>query len=236
MGIGDYWGLVALSATVFALILGFRVARLSARIAKEDEMMLGLFRDCEHLARSGVLNDSIVGTLSDLDTAQPSELLTAYNSARANIRDARQRPSGSNPLLLSVEKQLDVVTHSKQQGRDIVELLSLVAFAAVTVGLGLFSRSVPLDIGSWSGFLSEVFILLFVSTVAFLCVNLFDIRRERETPLLVPIEQHGGERLDGDHGVFFRNRRNLSAQHTASVLISVAMAAVFCVLLYDKWL
>ena len=229
---GEYWSLMALSATIFALILGFRLARLSNRIAKEDDTMMGLLRDCEHLVRSDVLDVGIIDTLTKLDTAQQGQLLSVYNSARSEIRDALRRADGIDPMLLSVEKQLDAVTHSKQQGRDIVELLSLVAFAAVTIGIGLFARPGPFDnVVSWEGFVSEVFILLFVSTIAFLCVNLFDIRREREIPLLVPIKQS-----QGDLGVFFRHQRNLVAARITAVLISVAMAATFCTLLYNKWL
>ena len=194
--------------------------------------MLGLFRDVEHLVRSGTVDDRILRTLTELDTAESGKLLKVYNTARGDIRAAMQRTGGSDPLLVSVEKNLDLVTHSKQQGRDIVELLSLVAFAAVTAGIGLLARPNSLDVeSSWAGFLSEVFIVLFVSTVVFLCVNLFDIRRNRESPLLVPIEQHGG-----DYGLFFRRKRNLTVQHVTAVLISVVMAITFCALLYDKWL
>lgn len=232
---GDYWGLIALSATIFALILGFRMARLTTRISHEDEMMFGLFRDCEHLTRRGVFQDGIVGKLADLDTAQTRKLLKTYNEVRQDVRSATAgvEDRDDEQLLVSIEAQLDRLAHSKQQGRDIVELLSLTAFAAVTVGLGLFARPVALDAGdaSWSGFLSEVFILLFVSTVSFLCVNLFDIRRERETPLLVSVKN-----LDGDYGLFFRYRRNLTVQHATAVAISLVMSCVFCVLLFHKWL
>ena len=232
---GEYWGLIALSATVFALILGFRVARLSTRISHEDEMMFGLFRDCEHLMKRGVLGDGTVRKLSDLDTAQPEELLRAYNEVRHDVRSAIRDVDDreDSQSLVSVAAQLDGLVHSKQQGRDIVELLSLTAFAIVTIGLGLLARPSGLDApdASWSGFMSEVFILLFVSTVSFLCVNLFDIRRERETPLLVPVNDFGG-----DYRLFFRYKRDLTIQHVTAVLISVAMSVTFCVLLYGKWL
>ena len=228
----EYWTLMALSATIFALILGFRIARLSTRLTHEDETMLGLFRDCEYLVRAGVLDTNVLNSLKRLDTARPGELRDIYNTIRNGMRGAVRQAENTNLALASVEKQLDLVTHSKQQGRDIVELLSLVAFAAVTAGLGLLARPSPLNTGgSWAGFLSEVFILLFVSTVAFLCVNLFDTRRERETPLLVSIEK-----LDGDDRLFFRHKRNLAVQHITAVLISIAMASTFCALLFNKWL
>ena len=128
-----------------------------------------------------------------------------------------------------------MIVHSKQQGRDIVELLSLVAFALVTIGLGLLSRpEVTTSSGAWSGFLSEVFVLLFASTIAFLCVNLFDIRRERESPLMVRLDQRDGS--GEGHRLFFRFQGDQIWRNVAAVLISLAMSVVFCILLYGKWL
>ena len=227
----EYWGLVAVSATIFALILGFRVARVSTRIAHEDESMLALFRDCENLVRAGMLDKSMLDTLTRLDTAKSKELLVLYNEARHRIRYRLTARDVSDPLLISVEKQLDAIVHSKQLGRDIVELLSLVAFAAVTVGIGLFARADIAVGGSWTGFVSEIFVVVFVATIAFLCANLFDIRRERETPLLVSIRGPGN-----DHSLFFRDRQNMVFRHVVAVLISLSMTIVFCVLLYHKWI
>ena len=70
-----------------------------------------------------------------------------------------------------------------------------------------------------------------LATIAFLCANLFDIRRERETALLVSIKQ-----FEGDYALFFRYRSNMIFRHVVAVLISVAMTTVFCVLLYHKWI
>ena len=216
-----YWGLIALSATVFALILGFGVTRLSSRVAHEDEMMF----------------EVLVERKADLDTAE-SALLQRYNEVRKNIRTAKKRQRRPLPVDLEVERslvsiaaRLDKLAHSKQQGRDIVELLSLNAFAVVTIGLGLLVRPIELGDSLWSGFLSEVFILLFVSTVAFLCINLFDLRHDRETSLVVSVEQ-----FDGDHGVFSRHKRDLAVHRIMAVVISIAMSIVFCWLLYSKWL
>ena len=226
-----YWGLIALSATVFALILGSRITRLSSRIAHEDEMMF------EALAERKILGSNTLKKSTDLDTAEPA-LLQCYNKVRKNIRTAKERQRWPLPVDLEVERslvsdaaRLDKLAHSKQQGRDIVELLSLNAFAVVAIGLGLLARPVELGDSPWSGFLSEVFILLFVSTVAFLCVNLFDLRRDRETPLVVSVEQ-----FDGDHGVFSRYKRDLTVHRIMAVVISIAMSIVFCWLLYSKWL
>ena len=239
--ISEYWSLIALSATVFALILGFRIARLSARINKEDETILSLFRDSEHLVRRQIFDDTIKNQLAELDTSKPKDLRDKYSVLREQVKVAMEQADDADDhdkdLLLSVEKELDMITHSKQQGRDIVELLSLAAFAGVTIGLGLWTRPKGLKLGppqaSWSGFLSEVFVLLFVSTIAFLCINLFDIRRERETPLLVSFEQRDGNH---DYQLFFRHKQDLKAQHFIAALISIAMSITFGYLLYHKWI
>ena len=235
-----YWSLIALSATVFALMLGFRVARLTTRISHEDEAMFRLFRESEHLVRRGVLNDNIRKQLSELDTASPNQLLDVYRTIRADIISGIKmaHTTEDKAMLVSVETQLDSITHSKQQGRDIVELLSLTAFAVVTIGLGLLLRQKGLHLNplqpSWSGFMSEVFILLFVSTVAFLCINLFDIRRERQTPLLLtPTKDRQPSKK---YELFFRYKKHLKARYVGAVLISIAMSAVFCALLAVKWL
>ena len=232
---GGYWSIIALSATVFALILGFRVTRLTARISHEDEMMVALFRECEYLIERRILGRKTIQKLADLDVARPKKLRTTYDEVRREVQLAMKNPNDPADVraLVSVSTQLDMLAHSKQQGRDIVELLSLATFAIVTVGLGLLTRPMGLDASdaSWSGFLSEVFILLFASTISFLCVNLFDIRRERETPLMAPVEK-----LDREYELFFRYKPNLTVQHATAVLISAAMSIMFCVLLYDKWL
>ena len=198
--------------------------------------MLSLVRDSELLIRRGILDPIIVEQLADLDTARPKELLDNYSVLREQVRVGMLLAQDKDrDLLLSVEKQLDTIAHSKQQGRDITELLSLTAFAAVTIGLGLWARPKGLELNlpqaSWSGFLSEVFILLFVSTIAFLCFNLFDIRRDRETPLLASIKERGY-----DYQVFFRHKQNLRVQHFIAVLISITLSVTFCVLLYNKWI
>ena len=235
--IGEYWGLIALSSTVFALILGFRMARLTTQINREDETMVSLFRSSEHLVKDGIFSSDILRQLSDLDSAKLINLRAQYNMIRDKVRSGMNsvQSKEGRTLLLSVSQQLDMVTHSKQQGRDIVELLSLTTFAIVTIGLGLLVRpkGLALDPPSWSGFLSEIFILLLVSTIAFLCVNVFDIRRERETPLLVEIDE--------DYKLFFRfeyheYKKKLLWQHAIAIIICVMMSATFCWLFYRKWM
>lgn len=233
--VGEYWGLVALSATIFALMLGFRVVRLSTRIDREDELTVALFRNCEHLVRRGLLPSEVLESLCLIDMTRTRDFIDTYASVRSRVSAQLTATLDAEDyrVLREVEIGLDQLCHVKQQGKDIVELISLSAFALVTMSIVIVSRAQGY-MGSdpeWSGFVSESFSLVFVSTVAFLWVNLFDMQRDRETPTLIPILGHGG-----DYGILFRHNRDLRAKHFAAVFLSVAMVAVFVLLLYDKWL
>ena len=284
----DYWNVVALSATIFALIFGFRVARLANRRNNEDGAMLELFRRFENILLypdQRILDPSIIRHLQDLDRASPTrrifqdlsthfrpissskgvghevsagqsashseldfqgELFQSYMTIRRHLQEAKERcmsleestqkPPNVLQELNILERQLDVVTHSKQQGRDFSELISLMIFAAITVFLAIGARpsSVQFPTAGWSGFLTELFSMLFVSTIVFLAVNLLDIRRDREVPLIVGLDQRLG--FEKEHILFFRLRRDLTGQRIVAVVVTLGLCALYSVLLYDKWL
>ena len=232
----DYWTLVGLSATIFALILGFRLARLTSRIAHEDAITLELLRDCEQLINAGVVPPDTIAALSKLDTAGNKELLGAYNDFRDIITGAKRKAfisSSDSRTLISVEKKLDAIAHSKQLGRDVVELISLTGFAAITIAIGVLARPInPATVDeAWSGWLVEMFTIVFVATIAFLCTNLFDIRRERESPLFVAVKER-----DDEYGVLMRYRSERAVGRNVAVLICLSMVALYGVLLHQKWL
>ena len=242
----DYWALVALSATVFALILGFRVARLTSRLNSEDEGMIDLFRRSEQLVREGILPPSALQKLRAFDTATPKQHPNAYDAVRNALVEAtldrRTRAiETSSPTtdraidveLYDLQMRLDKLAHSKQQGRDFAELISICLVALMTVLLGLFARPgdlMPLG-GQWSGFLTELFATIFVSIVAFLSFNLLDMRREREVPILAAVPDRTSQ-----YSLFFRHKRDIAIAQTISVVIVLAMVVLFAVLLHGKWL
>lgn len=264
----DYWGLVALSATIFALIFGFRVARLSSRISHEDETMLRLFRQCRELVDTSPLDSNVLQALRNLDTARPKELPERYRKVRSELVSAKSKfysqgefhknefkssheggsegerttPTSENTealrrstyeKLVAQEVALDSLTHSKQQGRDFSELMSLTFFALITIALGLMARPAGLAEAEsgWSGFLAEAFAVFFVATVAFLAVNLFDIRKDREFQLIEFVDEK-----DVDYRLRFRYKPDLSVQRRVSVIVCAGVCGSIAYLLYDKWL
>ena len=78
----EYWTLVGLSATIFALIFGFRVQRLTDRLKSEDRDALIMFRNFERLVAENKLPRSVLDDVRKLDTARPLVLASTYDSIR----------------------------------------------------------------------------------------------------------------------------------------------------------
>ena len=247
----DYWTLVALSATVFALIFGFRVARLTSRLTLEDETTIRLFRKVEHVLAGRSSKDETLDALRSLDTALPKNLPDRYKEVRRCLLEARSEfmegQSADTSVTLrdfsELEEDLDKLAHSRQQGRDFSELISISLFALITVILGTVTRPSHLAFSDdrWSGFLIELFVALFVSVIAFLTFNLFDLRRNREILVMARVARSVEESSliarfgTYDHQLFFRHKRNVSVAQTISVIIVSALIVLFASLLYYKW-
>lgn len=243
----EYWGLLALSATIFALIFGFRISRLWERIGREDERMLALYASAySYLYRNptGPLSRHFLLDLQCLDQAnlrqqinqqewyarnrvisnEPrmdekrpihkedvrrnskkrtlSSLFFHYNRvqhqltvARTNCLDSmakqpsemRQQGEASLKELDGISLDLNTLVHSKQQDREVSELIALVMFAMVTVVLGILSRPPGIITASngWTPLLMEWFLIIFVTTIAFLAYSMFELRGVRDKPTLV---------------------------------------------------
>ena len=229
----EYWTVVSLSATIFALIFGFRVARLTSRLAEEDKNMLLIFRKFERLVRNGIVPADTLDEVRRFDTSRPNNIATRYEIVRGRIRDAYMGSRGDEGELFDLQNSLDVVCHSKQQGKDFSELISIFVFACVTVVLGLLARpsGIDVEVSGWEGFLTETFTTLFVSVIVFLAFHLVDMRRDRQIPLVVPVRDSREE-----YALFFRYRQELLIANLVSVLVMLFLVGVFAALLYSKWL
>ena len=230
--VSEYWSLVGLSATIFALILGFRVQRLTDRLTSEDKEALAMFRQFERLVGKKKLPRRVLTEVRKLDTARPQALAIAYENVREILRDAYLASPEDGEDLFRLQDSLDAVAHSKQQGKDLSELISIFIFAAITVALVILGRPDELnDVSeSWSAFLIEMFGVMFVATIVFLAFLLIDMRRDRQIPLIVPIETGSSE-----YTLFFRHKTHLKLANVVSVMIVLFLVSVFSYLLYTKW-
>ena len=225
-----YLGALGFSATVFILLLTFRIARLAPRTQDEDNRIFALHRAVEMLARRNLIAPVTSEHIRGLDSARnPEELRIAYTQAKlCFVRAAAvNRPVADQKLLASAEAQLNMVVHSRQQGTDFGELFSLIIFGGGTVLLSLLSRP---EVFGWVGYIYEVFSVLFPSVIVFLIVSVWDLHRDRADLVLAAPE--GADQ----YGVIFRDPRNRRFERGVSAVIGLGIAATYAVLLWYKWL
>ena len=224
-----YFGSLGLSATVFILLHSFRVNRLSTRTQDEDNQVYTLFHSLDLLARRGVVDESIRERILALDrSVTPEALQSAYLDAKQCLDEAMVNATTpeDEAELASAEAQLNVVTHSRQQGIDFGELFALIIFGGVTVFLGLGSRP---EVVGWVGFLVEMLVMLFSAVIVFLIINVWDLHRDRAGEVLEPREDYNG------YGVVFRDATNRRFEQMTSIAIGVLVTIAYAVLLWFKW-
>ena len=221
---------LALSATVFILLLSFRVARMFERTHDEDNRILELFQSLDLLVRRNVIDRAVREHLIKLDDARtPAELQSAYHDAKLCFAEAvAAGPDARNLARLgAAETQLNIIVHSRQQGVELGELFALFIFGGSTICIGILSRP-PMP--GWIGFLVEVLAFLFSAVIVFLIINVWDLHRERADLIL---EKH--EDSD-DYGLIFRDARSRRFEQSMSVIIGLAITAAYAALLWQKWL
>lgn len=225
-----YLGALGFSATVFILLLTFRVARLAPRTQDEDNRIFALHRNLELLARRGLIAPEASEHVRAIDGSRNvEELRRAYTRAKLCFVQAAavDLPLADRRLLTNAETQLNMMVHSRQQGVDFGELFALIIFGGSTVLLSLLSRP---EVSGWTAFLYEVFSALFPAVIIFLIVNVWDLHRDRAN--LVLATQEGPE----GYGVIFRDPRSRRFEQGVSVVIGWLIIAAYAVLLWYKWI
>ena len=225
-----YFEALALSATIFTLILSFRVARLANRTREEDNRAFALFREMDGLVRRNVIDQAIREHILTIDAAQGPELAKAYAEARSCISVALRQAGGPDrEKLIALETELDALAHSRQQAINFGELCALVIFAGITIFLALCSRPV---VSGATGLLVEIFTMLFSAVIAFLTVNVWDLQRDRRSRIL----QGSASQPGRGYGVVFQDQRRRAFEQWISILASSAIVAAYVGLLGHKWL
>ena len=224
-----YLGALGLSATIFILLLTFRVARLAPRTQDEDNRIFALHRTLELLAWRNLISSEASGHVRGIDSARtPDELQQAYTAVKLCFARASDvpHPNADRRLLADAEAQLNMVVHSRQQGLEFGELFSLIIFGGATVVLALLSRP---EVYGWTAFLIEVFSTLFPAVIVFLLVNVWDLHRDRTELVLA------GRQSNEGFGVIFRDARSRRFERSVSVVIGLLIIAVYAGLLWHKW-
>lgn len=218
---------ITLSATVFTLLLAFRVARLVTRINSEVNQTFVVYRSIQQLVERNVLSGEILTHVMRIDCSRDDdELQVAYELAMDCLAGVCPLRDADVQMLVSARSELDMLVRSKGQGIGLGELFALVAFAGITVVFGLFSR---LDVGGWQRVLVDMFAILLSTVVIFLTVNVWDLQRERGEPKLAFRDEHDG------HAVRFFDSGRRRTDVLISVLMGSGIVLTFFVLLTERW-
>lgn len=175
---GDYYGPLALAATLFILILSFRTSRLNRRTTEEAQKVFSLYRTMRSHYAIGTINEDMTENIRIIDTTNNTiELKVTYQLVQSAIKG-----SGLDAAEKSrIGAELDMLAYSKQQGRNWAELIVLVMLAVAIVGGAVLGEP---EAVAWTRWLNNMFSMLFATVTVFMSVHLFDQRYDRDHHIL----------------------------------------------------
>ena len=226
-----YFEALALSATVFTLLLAFRVARLVSRMSDEENRTFDLFERLAFLAERGVVKRDILERILIIDSSEqhPTALRAAYSEALTFISDAESGNNGLEEMqqLREARASLNALVYSKQHGVVFGELAALYIIATISVALALLARP---DVSGWTAFLTDMFATMFAAVIVFLIFNVHDLQRDRIARIL------SRNRVTGRYEVAFRDIRSRAFEQSVSIIVGVALSIMYAWLLWGKWM
>ena len=229
-----YFESITLAATVFTLLLAFRVARLVSRTSEEDNRTFIVYRKLDLLARRGIINPQVCDYILQIDQANNNVSVEqeAYTKARRLIADVDPRPlnEADSQLLSDAEANLDALARSKQVDIHLGEQFALGIFGAITVGLALLT--LPPQVEGWTRLLVDLFAMLISAVIIFLLVHIQDLQRERDGSKLESLDSHAAYR---NYLARFLDTRQRLFDQWLSFIVGGAIVLTYAALLAHKW-
>ncbi len=228
-----YFGWVGLSATIFILLLAFRVASLVTRTSAEEAQAFSVFRKLELLHRRGVVDDGdVLKYVNEVESSRDqADLKRAYDEVRSRISQVNQTDLtdvADRQMLNSAEAELDDLVRSKQLGMVLGEVFALVIFAGMTITITLLFR--PDEDQAFTRFFVDIFAMLISAVIIFLTVNIWDMRDQRID------EQIQQDEDNGDWKVNFQGTSQRMDHLWLSMVVGVIILLTYSALLADKHL
>ena len=227
---GDgYFGSVALAATVFTLLLAFRVARLVTRTSDEENRTFALLRKLDSLVKRGVIDGDVRECLRVIDESNKQATLKEYYlKVRKHIADATPGDDSDRQALNQAEAELDSLVRSKQVSPVLGEIFALLVFAGITIFLTMFTK--PSEPDGWIRMLLDLFAMLVSSVIIFLMIYSTDLDRERDAHKLEQASE------DGDYLLLFPDTEQRLFDQWLSIAVGVGIVLTYAGLLAHKWL
>ena len=229
----DYASTVSVSATVFILILSFRMNRLVRRATDEENTIVKLLHNIRGLANTGVIaKDRLNGIIRDLlyigTHKTPDELYRTYNRLKEKLPDSI--PTTHNQMLTEIRADIDILTHSKQQGVNFGELTAL-GFIGIILVLSLLFFQPPGIVG-WEGLLIDMSAFMLAAVVLFLFFNIIDLQRDRYQHIF----EENEDSAKSGFSIVFRDATNRLFEQSVSVIVYTVVILAYGWLFWNKWL
>ena len=229
---GDgYFGSIALAATVFTLLLAFRVARLVTRTSDEENRTFSILRKLDSPVRREVINDDVRQCIMLIDeTNNQATLKEYYLKTRRYIATAISSDDSDRQALNNTEAELDMLVRSKQVSPVLGEILALLVFAGITIFLTIFTR--PSEPDGWIRLILDLFAMLVSSGIIFLMIYSIDLDHERDAHKLERVAESDSETFL----LLFPGTEQRLFDQWLSVGVGAIIIMVYAGLLAHKWL
>lgn len=225
-GSTDYFALLGLSTTVFILIFSFRTLRTVDRIRQEEQSAFSVYWKIRLLKGK---NAKELKSIIEIDKSKSSEQL---HEIEKDLLLSLEKPiEGTGKIdQAMVLGELDMLVHSKTKGRDIIEPIVLISFSLLTIFITLVSRP---QFQTWNSMVIDSFTILFTATIAYLTINIFDLRRERSDAVLER-KYSTSNSQSSDNPI--QTKWNRWSTYIMPVILCSIMYGIFIFLVSGKWL
>ena len=200
--ITDYYSTIEVASILFVLIMSFRMDRMVRRTTSEENITFDLHRRISALIEKnksgGEMGKELIKNLLNIDKhKRGDDLKKSYDAMQDILTSLRNIASkGKSKMefeIRSIEADIDKLAHSKQQGMNFAELLSLGAIGFILVSALLIAG--PPGMTLWDAFFVDVISFLLATVSIFLFANIIDLQRDRVNPVL--------QKTENEHRVFF---------------------------------
>ena len=224
-----FYETVAVVTTMFILILSFRVDRLVRRTSDEDKLTLEIWQKISSLPK--YLQDK----LCEIDEAQTPKKL---GEAHKDFHDSLKKECADKKEFSDIMQQVNILSHSKQQGDNFGEHAVLWILGGISVG-GLWffiPEGVNAESGA-GGFFLEIAAFLVSATVIFLLFNIQDLQQDRKHQMLrTKSDTESPDETNKYEGLVFREDQDRIAARRISIVFCVGIVATFGILFWLKWM
>ena len=258
VNIEAYFQIIAIVATMYILLVSFRLDRLVRRTTGEEELSLELAEKISAIiwaerkmdkrtSRTYKFAVKLRSDLVELDSIdEPTELSKIYNRVKRRFRVFYKRAlDGTVPdierlhSLHDMENDFNKYVHSKQQGYNFGEFIALGILGLIIIAVlmlsspGISTEGIAATGVSLTIFSIKVFAMLVSATVVFLFFNIWDLQADRREKIMG--SEKRGKTGGMIFGILFRDTQKRNFEQGLSIVVCITIVLTYSGLFYDKW-